>query len=441
VNTANKQREELRDKPPLLFSPTIKPALLLLLLCAFLIIAWVALAPQHSAVIATAEVILKGQKHTILYKERAHIAEVFVEEGDEVIKGQTLIRLDDLELKILARSLDEQWFESQLQLAFLDATINNNEQLIVPEYLSHSANALQLSAKLVQRKTRYDIKKQYFLRELSLLEIQYIHHQEHAKSREIERQRILQQLSLMQPEIHAIEKLSSTQMVAKNSLIKLRITALELTKNAEKFSIEAQQSRLLQQKIRLEQTQRKQQRILAAQNEQHQLNRYLPKLIKDRELIQYKRKRLLIKAPINGRVQHLHVNAAGSHLEANQPIMEIIPSSAPLLIEARISPKDIEKTLKSNQAKVRLSAYNSRQTPLLNAEIIRLSANTFQDHKGYKFYSLQLRIPASQLARVPYVELYPGMPAEVIVVTKARTILQYLFNQLTQISQRSLRES
>ena len=154
----------------------------------------------------------------------------------------------------------------------------------------------------------------------------------------------------MQPELRAIEKLSATDMIAKNSLLKLRGAELELTKNSEKLAAKVQQSRLLKHQTRLEQTQRTQQQILIAQNERQKINRSLPKLIKDRQLIQYKRTRFIIKAPVNGRVQHLQVNAVGSHLEADQPIMEIIPSNTPLLIEAKIAPQDIEQVLFSKQA-------------------------------------------------------------------------------------------
>jgi len=433
------------DKRPTEFSFTfdleIKPALLLVSLSILFIAAWMTLAPQYSAVIAPADVALKGHKQTLQHQERAHIAEVFIEEGDAVYKGQTVIRLDDQELKILARSLDEQWFENQLQLTFLNATINNKEQLIIPDHIEKLANELQLIPRLENRQNRYNTQKLHLRRDLSLLDLQYQRHQQHAQSREQERQRVLQQLSLMQPELRAIERLSASQMVAKNSILKLRVTALELTKSSEKLSSEANQSRLLKKQTTLEKEQRKQQLILSAQNEQRQINRNLPRLIKDRKMIQQKLGRLLIKAPIDGRVQHLHVNAVGSQLEADQPIMEIIPSSATLLIEAKIAPQDIDKVLNSKQARVRLSAYNSRQTPLLNAEIMRLSAHIFKDPQGHKFYRLQLRIPASQLERVPYVDLYPGMPAEVIVISKSRTILQYLFEQLSQTSQRSLREA
>jgi len=439
--TSKKQTDGRPTEASYILNLEIKSALLLVILSIFFIAAWMTLAPQYSAVIATADVALKGHKQTLQHQERAHIAEVFIEEGDAVYKGQTVIRLDDQELQILARSLDEQWFEHQLQLAFLKATINNKKQLIIPDHIVKLANELQLIPKLVNRQHRYNTQTSHLRRELALLDIQYQRHQQHAQSRDNERQRVLQQLSLMQPELRAIEQLSASQMVAKNSILKLRVTALELTKNSEKLSSEANQSRLLIKQTALEKEQRKQQLILSSQNEQRQINRNLPRLIKERKIIQQKLGRLHIKAPIDGRVQNLHVNAVGSQLEADQPIMEIIPSSATLLIEAKIAPQDIDKVLNSKQARVRLSAYNSRQTPLLNAEILRLSAHIFQDTQGHKFYRLLLRIPASQLERVPYVDLYPGMPAEVIVISKARTILQYLFEQLSQTSQRSLREA
>jgi multidrug efflux pump subunit AcrA (membrane-fusion protein) len=90
---------------------------------------------------------------------------------------------------------------------------------------------------------------------------------------------------------------------------------------------------------------------------------------------------------------------------------------------------------------VRLTAYSSRSTPTLDAEVIRVSADRMVDqHTGQPYFDARVAIDPAALEQLPDVQLQPGMPADVMIVTGRRTALEYVVNPLTNSLNRAFRE-
>ena len=92
-------------------------------------------------------------------------------------------------------------------------------------------------------------------------------------------------------------------------------------------------------------------------------------------------------------------------------------------------------------AKVHLSAYRSKIVPALIGRVINVSANSFEDSQTNSSYFLvRVRIDSNELKHLENVRLYPGMPAEVYIVTGSRTFFKYLFDPITAGVRRAIRE-
>jgi hypothetical protein len=86
-------------------------------------------------------------------------------------------------------------------------------------------------------------------------------------------------------------------------------------------------------------------------------------------------------------------------------------------------------------AEVRLSAYKQRRTPTLHGRVLKVSADALTDEKLNKtYYAAEVAIDPDQLAAVPDVTLYPGMPADVMIMTGKRTALQYLVDPIRDVN-------
>ncbi len=148
-----------------------------------------------------------------------------------------------------------------------------------------------------------------------------------------------------------------------------------------------------------------------------------------------------VKAPMSGIVYGLQVHTEGAVISPGSPIAEIVPQSEDLIIEATISPIDIDRVAEGQEATVRLSSFNSKSVPTLYGTVLSISADAVQDRNtGASFYQARIELNPESLADLQGLELIPGMPAEVFIATGSRTFLQYVMKPLSNAVARSLIE-
>lgn len=148
-----------------------------------------------------------------------------------------------------------------------------------------------------------------------------------------------------------------------------------------------------------------------------------------------------IRAPITGTVVGLQVHTSGGVIKAGEPLLSIVPKDEPLVIEARIDPNDIDIVHKGLSAQVRLTPFNARMVPPIPAKVVWVSADAMNDQNDSASYYLA-RVKLTSLSSELHqgVQLYPGMPAEVMILTGERTFLSYLAAPITRSFRRAFRE-
>jgi HlyD family secretion protein len=151
--------------------------------------------------------------------------------------------------------------------------------------------------------------------------------------------------------------------------------------------------------------------------------------------------RIDIKAPVDGIVHNMTVTTVGGVITPANPILEIIPSNRALIIEAQVAPSDIDQIYVGQETTVRLSAFNARTTPELQAKVISTSANTVVDPvTGFAFYTVKIEILAEEMERLNGLNLIAGMPAEGFMQTEKRSIWNYLIKPATDQLSHAMRE-
>lgn len=142
------------------------------------------------------------------------------------------------------------------------------------------------------------------------------------------------------------------------------------------------------------------------------------------------------------KVTGLQYHTIGGVITPGASIMDIVPDDDRLIVEARVRPQDIDIVHQGLQAKVMLNAYKSRAIPLVEGEVLQVSADSFSDEAtGEPYYLARVLINPEALERLTtHVELYPGMPAEVFITTGERTLLQYLLSPITDSFRRAFKE-
>jgi multidrug efflux pump subunit AcrA (membrane-fusion protein) len=151
--------------------------------------------------------------------------------------------------------------------------------------------------------------------------------------------------------------------------------------------------------------------------------------------------RSVIRAPIAGTVVGLLVHTSGGVVQAGVPLMYIVPKDEPLVVEARIDPNDIDMVHRGQAAQVRLTPLNPRFTPPMPATVEWISADAMSDQRtGTSYYLARIRLMEPEVKLSGDVQLYPGMPAEVLLLTGERTFLEYLVAPMTRSFNRAFRE-
>ena len=135
------------------------------------------------------------------------------------------------------------------------------------------------------------------------------------------------------------------------------------------------------------------------------------------------------------------VHTVGGVITAGDTIMQIVPDTDKLQVEAKINPQDIDQVQIGQQAVLRFSAFNLRTTPEINGAVTRVSADTTTDQRtGQSYYTMRIAMPADTAKHLGDVKLLPGMPVEAFVQTGDRTVISYLIKPLKDQFMRAFRE-
>ncbi len=153
-------------------------------------------------------------------------------------------------------------------------------------------------------------------------------------------------------------------------------------------------------------------------------------------------RRIEIRAPQDGVVHQLTAHTVGGVISPQgEPIMLIVPEADALSAEVKIAPQDIDQVRIGQSAVVRFAAFNQRNTPELEGEVTRISADVSLDQKsGVSYYTLRINMPEREIERLKGLRLVPGMPVETFIRTGDRTVLSYLTKPLTDQINKTWRE-
>ena len=169
--------------------------------------------------------------------------------------------------------------------------------------------------------------------------------------------------------------------------------------------------------------------------------------------------RLEVRAPVSGEVFGLTVFAPQEVVRPGEPILQIVPEGAGLVVMARLNPIDVDQVYPGQDAKLRFSAFPARVTPEFDGHVVRVSADAVRDaESGVSWYEVELAMhgpespgatdgAASDTGDDPAANrlagdlvLTPGMPVEAHIRTEERSVMSFLVKPVTDFFYRSMRE-
>jgi HlyD family secretion protein len=403
--------------------------------------AWASVTNLSGAVVAAGHFVVDSYVKKVQHPTGGVVGEIKVREGDRVKAGDLLMRLDATQTRASLAIVTKRLDELSARLARLEAERDDLTQIEFPAWLLARKDNPDVASAIRSETRLFEFRKESRAgRKAQLGEriTQFEHEIEGLKAQELAYQ---QGLEVLEKEIGALATLRAQGIVSDQRLNTLKTQAATFGgERGEKIALQAQAAgRISETKLQILQIDQD----LKAEvgRELREVQAQVGEFIERKVAAEDELKRIDILAPQSGTVHQLSVHTVGGVVTPADPIMLIVPQGDDLALEAQILPKDIDQIQPGQKAVLRMSAFNLRTTPELNAEVSRIAADLTTDERtGRTYYLVRLSIPADELKKLGGLKLVPGMPAEALIRTGDRTALSYLVKPLGDQINRAFRE-
>jgi len=403
---------------------------------------WSVLAPLGSAALAPGTITVEGYRKTVQHLEGGIIKAIHVRDGDAVGKGQILVEIDDTSSRAQLETLRGQLFSALAREARLIAERDGNSSISYPDTLTKSADSRAREAMHAQDQS---FKVRMFSRRG---EINILKEQRREQSAKIEGLRA-QQISRRDLAASLKQDLQDFRAMLKEGYVeKQKVTELERRiaqaqgdEGDFTASIATTQTQMSEISLKMLQIEKELQREVA--DELSKVQTELSELREKTQWLEDTVARTVIKAPESGMVLGLQVHTLGAVIPPGGHILDIVPQQEKLVVEAQVSPMDIDRVRVGQSTEIRFSAFKSALIPKIDGRLVALSADRLTDEQNQiSYYLARVEVAKEGLEQLEKqgLVLLPGMPAEVLINTGDRTFLQYLMQPISSFFARSLIE-
>jgi len=403
--------------------------------------AWAVFAPLDSAAIATGVIGVETRRKVVQHLEGGIVRDVLVREGDRVSDDQPLVVLDDTQIRTKLDMLKGRYRAALARRARLVAQRDRRDTVPFPEWLVYEAlkNA-EAEAILLGQRQIFDAQRESVASQSAILRQRIQGHREEFSGLEAQIEAADRQLALIARETEAVKILVDKGLTPKPRLYALQRKSAEIAgsraRNRALIARGQQQVAEIELQILNLEIAMRDEVLRELQQAGSEIADLTDRIDGAADVL----RRTVILAPAAGTIVGLQVYTVGQVLAPGDIVLEIVPSGDSLIVEARIDPTDIDVVHRGLNAQVRLTAFPFRSTPMLEGRVTHVSADRLVDEQsgqGYFGAKIVLEEPGT---KVEELTLYPGMTAEVFILTGRSTALEYILDPITRTLSRAMRE-
>ncbi len=397
---------------------------------------WMAFAPVAESSVSVGKVSADLDKKTLQHLEGGVIESILVKDGDEVKKGDLLLKLKEIHIKSQLDIFKTQYDDASAVYSRLVAQRDDLGKVTYPPELKNESIIKEQNSIFFETKKSIEDEKIISQNRVVQLENQIsgLKSLMEAKKSRLKSisEEILEWEKLFREQL--VDKLKIRDLSREKNMIEGDIsqTASEIAKLNEAIN-EARNQQLLREKEFTKET----------LNELVKAKSMLFDLQSKIASVEDTLGRTNIDAPIDGTVVGLNLHTVGGVVAPGRDILQIIPQKSKLVVVAQLQTADIDKVKVGLMADVRFSAFNTRETHVIEGKVVHISADSFVDEKsGMPYYEAKIEVTKNgekQVAEYGF-ELVSGMPAEVMIRVSERTMLSYLVKPLTDMISRGFNE-
>lgn len=400
-------------------------------LSVFAFIAWSAFAKINEVARSAGEIVPSGFVQTVQQYDGGIVKEILVKEGQMVEKGQPLVKLEstgalqDLaEVAARQKSLTTEAERLQAVIQYSQAKDKNPSIQVTPE-----------------QKEIYDGMIRSHESEKEVIQNQISQRREAIAVLKSQRSTLAKNVELTQQTYTSYSELYRQQLLSKVRYIQVQKDLNDYQGQLSKVSNEVRQA---EQEIAEYQSRLRSLEASHIDAAMQQLEKLKGEIAQNSEIInklQDKVDRLQIAAPVRGLVKGLAVNTIGGVIRPGEPLMEIVPVSENLVVEAKIEPKFIGHVKIGQPVQVKVSSYDFSRYGAISGKLDSVSAITFTGDKGEKYYRGRILLDQNHVGKnAGHNVIMPGMTVEADIITGEKSILAYLLKPIQVSLQTAMTE-
>ncbi len=392
------------------------------------------------AVVGHGTLVVGGNVKKVQHQSGGTVAEILVKEGDRVEAGQVLIRLDPTMAAANRGIVTKGLYESLAQKARLEAERSDATELVFPKELLAISDRPEVAEVIRIETNAFDAGvqaraglKNQLRKKINELEQQLV-------GLDAQEDAIRRQIVLSREEVEGLRTLRGQDLVSTQRITEAEMRMAQLDGQLGQIiatiaqtgaEIAGAELQIIQvdQDVRSEASKQLSETI-------SRVNEMTERKIAADD--QYLKQTIL--APISGTVYQLSQHTIGGVINPGEEIMLIVPEDDKLVVEAQISPAQIDRVHADQEAVLRFTSFGSRDTPEYIGAVDTVSPDLITDDRtGMSYYKARIEMP-KQAIEEQGDKFVPGMPVEVFIVTGDRTVLSYLTKPLTDQIMHTFRE-
>lgn len=391
---------------------------------------WGALAPLSGAVVANGVLQAESGRKAVQHPYGGVVSEILVREGQTVRSGEILMRLSDADPRaqydVLAAQRDtllaaqgrlEAELAGGMQPSFSDDLLSRRDQPDVQQAMNNE------TALMAARAEQFDTRGNVLAQQKGQLE-------ERITSAEAQIAGLNQQRLSIAGELEDARALLDQQLIERNRVLEQEraLNDIDSQISVLRSDIAGANKAMAEADFEIAGLARERQSTASEDLRANQasLSALAPQLSAAGDALE----RTDIAATADGTVIGLSVITVGGVVTPGQELLSIVPTDGPLIVEAQMQLADVTDVAQGEQADLRLLAVPASTRPHLTGTVETISADrVVDDRSGQSYYALRVALDP-QLVADSGIALTSGMPVQVVIPTKGRTLIDYLTSPL-----------
>jgi adhesin transport system membrane fusion protein len=402
-------------------------------ICTAVAWVWSALVQIDKVTRASGKIITQQTKQEIQHLEGGIVAEILVKEGDTVVAGQPLMRVENSFFQSeLAQARIEQ-AAKRARIARLEAETTGAKDVIFPQDIAATKWDLVENEISLFKRRQANLGEQ-----LSILAQQQKQKQIELSELRSREPSVLRERQISDERLLSMKNLSAAGAASNNERLEAERVVQQAISRLSDLAHEIPRTEAALGEIDQRRAEALSHFQADAEKERAQTVTDLEKLTKSIEAMQDRNRRSDVDATVSGVINKLNVTTVGGVVKPGESLAEIVPADGSIDVEMKLSPADRADVWPGQRAIVKVSAYEYSVYGGLPAKVSEISPDAHQDERGVPYFRVRLEADAGALG--PDHPILPGMVADVDVIGNRQSVLGMILKPLRRLKDNALRQ-